>query len=116
MVSAANGAFAKSPQDHDCGTGPQATDRVVAAVENFKAYFLALPKLGKACLPNRGEVNEYVRANGVRFYESIAFCRIKRLNGACSHHCGPRIVCSPDHSREFAVQQIASVQEPAQIA
>jgi hypothetical protein len=88
----------------------------VAAVENFKAYFLALPKLGKACLPNRGEVNEYVRANGVRFYESIAFCRIKRLNDACGHHFGLRIVRSPDHSREFAVQQIASLQKNARIA
>jgi transposase len=31
MVSAAYRAFTESPQDHDCGTGPQAADRVVAA-------------------------------------------------------------------------------------
>jgi hypothetical protein len=90
--------------------------RLALIIENLKTYFLALAKIGKACLPDGGEVNEYVRANGVRFYESIAFCRIKRLNGSCSHHCGSRMVCSPDHSREFAVQQIASVEETAQIA
>ena len=31
MVSSAYGACTESPQDHDCGTGPQAADRVVAA-------------------------------------------------------------------------------------
>jgi hypothetical protein len=90
--------------------------RLASIIENFKAYFLALPKLGKAGLPNRGEVNEHVHANGVRFYESIAFCRIKRLNDACGHHFGPKIVRSPDHSREFAAQQIASLRENARIA
>jgi hypothetical protein len=90
--------------------------RLALIIENFKAYFLALPKLGQAGLPDRGEVNKHVRANGVRFYESIALCRIKRLNGPCSHFFGPRIVGLPDHSPEFAVQQSASVQENTLIA
>ena len=47
---------------------------------------------------------------------AAALCRIKRLNGACSHYFGPRIVGLPDHSPEFAVQQSASVQETAWIA
>jgi hypothetical protein len=85
--------------------------RLALIIENFKTYFLALPKLGQAGLPDRGEVNKHVRANGVRFYESIAPCRIKRLNGACSHHFGPRIVSLSDHSPEFAVQQSAFAQE-----
>src|SRR6267142_320988 len=35
--------------------------------------------------------------------QAVALCRIKRLNGACSHYFGPRIVGLPDHSPEFRV-------------
>jgi hypothetical protein len=90
--------------------------RLALIIENFKAYLLALSQIGKAGLPDRREVNKHLRSTGVRFYESIAFCRIKRLNGACSHHFGPRIVGLPDHSPEFAVQQSAAVPENARIA
>jgi hypothetical protein len=85
-------------------------------IENFKAYFLALSQIGKAGVPDRREVNKHLRSTGVRFYESVAFCRIKRLDGACSHHFDPRIVGLPDHSPEFAVQQTAAVPENARIA
>jgi hypothetical protein len=33
--------------------------RLALIIENFKAYFLALAKIGKACLPDGGEVNEH---------------------------------------------------------
>jgi len=85
--------------------------RLALIIENFKAYFLALPQIGKAGLPHGREVNEHLRSTGVRFYESIAFCRINRLNGACCHHLGPRIVGMPDHNPEFAVQQSAAVRK-----
>jgi len=90
--------------------------RPALVIENFKAYLLALSQISKAGLPDRRQVHKHLRSTGVRFYESIAFCRIKRLNGACSHHFGPRIVGLPDHSSEFAVQQSAAVPENTRIA
>jgi hypothetical protein len=53
--------------------------RLALIIENFKAYFLALSQIGKAGVPDRREVNKHLRSTGVRFYESVAFCRIKRL-------------------------------------
>jgi hypothetical protein len=41
--------------------------RLALIIENFKAYFLALPQIRKAGLPNRREVNKHVRAIGDRF-------------------------------------------------
>jgi hypothetical protein len=42
-------------------------------IKNLKAYFLALPKIGKAGLPDRRKTNKNVCATGVGFDESVAF-------------------------------------------
>jgi hypothetical protein len=47
--------------------------RLALIIKNLKAYFLALPKIGEAGLPDRREMNKNVCAAGVRFYESVAF-------------------------------------------
>jgi hypothetical protein len=46
--------------------------RLALVIENFKAYFLALPEIPKTGRPDGGEMDKNVCA-ALRLYKSIAF-------------------------------------------